>query len=284
VAWYYEKSGIFSVRSAYHLAVQLDRANQNMEGCSSWPKGNRPIYNDIWKATVPPKVRVFAWRLSQDSLATQTNRKTQTLEKDAICQLCGMEEESSYHAVVRCMKAVALQHEICKHWSLSGELQFRYSGPDWLPQLLSLEDKETRGQILLLLWRVWHLRNEVTHGQGKGGITSSSEFLKHYAIPLGFAGKLRVRAADDKGKGKLEEGGVVKGHDWDEVSGSTRRSKGWEPLPEGWAKPNTDAGYYPNTGDASSGIVIRDRNGRVLLSAWRTWEHMASAEEAEVVT
>jgi hypothetical protein len=133
VSWYYEKSGIFSVRSAYHLAVQLDRANQNMAGCSSRPEGNKPIYNDIWKATVPPKVRVFAWRLSQDSLATQTNRKTKTLEKDAICQLCGMEEESSYHAVVRCMKAVALQHEICKHWSLPGELQFRYSGPDWLP-------------------------------------------------------------------------------------------------------------------------------------------------------
>jgi hypothetical protein len=53
---------------------------------------------------------------------------------------------------------------------------------------------------------------------------------------------------------------------------------------KGGAKPNTDAGYCPNTGDASSGIVIRDRNGRVLLSAWRTWEHMASAEEAEAVT
>jgi hypothetical protein len=133
VAWYYEKSGIFLVRSAYHLAVQLDRANQNMAGCSSWPDGNRPIYNGIWKAAVPPKIHVFAWCLSQDSLATQTNQKTQTLENGAICQLCGMEAESGHHSMVRCMKVVVLRHEMCKHWSLLGELQFRYSGPDWLP-------------------------------------------------------------------------------------------------------------------------------------------------------
>jgi hypothetical protein len=75
--------------------------------------------------------------------------------------------------------------------------------------------------------------------------------------------------ADDKGKGKLEEGGVVKGHDWDEASGSSRRSKGWKPPPEGSTKLNI-ASYCPNTRDASSRIVIRDRNGRVVLSAWRT--------------
>jgi hypothetical protein len=47
VAWYYEKSRIFLARSAYHLAVQLDRADQNMEGCSSRPDGSRPVFKDI---------------------------------------------------------------------------------------------------------------------------------------------------------------------------------------------------------------------------------------------
>jgi hypothetical protein len=99
---------------------------------------------------VPPKVRVFAWCLSQDTLETQTNRKNRTLERDAVCQLCGREEESAYHAVVKCTKTVALRHEVRRLWSLLGELQFRYSGPDWLPQLLSTVDKEARAKILLL--------------------------------------------------------------------------------------------------------------------------------------
>jgi hypothetical protein len=32
VAWYYEKSGIFSVRSAYHLAVQIEKRSNGQPG------------------------------------------------------------------------------------------------------------------------------------------------------------------------------------------------------------------------------------------------------------
>jgi hypothetical protein len=47
VAWHYEKSGIFSVRSAYHLAVQIDQAELNAAGCSTRPDGSRPMLNMI---------------------------------------------------------------------------------------------------------------------------------------------------------------------------------------------------------------------------------------------
>jgi hypothetical protein len=32
VAWYYEKSGIFLVRSAYHLAVQIEKRSNGQPG------------------------------------------------------------------------------------------------------------------------------------------------------------------------------------------------------------------------------------------------------------
>jgi hypothetical protein len=63
VAWLYEKSSIFYVRSAYHLAVSMDKANENQEGCSARADGNRPGFKCIWSANVPLKVKVFAWRL-----------------------------------------------------------------------------------------------------------------------------------------------------------------------------------------------------------------------------
>jgi hypothetical protein len=283
IAWHYEKSGIFSVRSAYHLAVQLDRADQNQAGCSTRPDGSRPVFKEIWAAAAPLKVRMFVWRLSQEALTTQTNRKKQTLERDAVCQICGMEEESGYHAVVRCTKAVALRHEMRRHWSLSGELQFQYTGPDWLPQMLSMVDKETKARILLLFWRVWHLRNDV-HGQGRSTVAGSAEFLKHYAVSLGFAGQARLVAANEKGKEKMEEGGHRRNHSQDEAEVSSSGRNGWAPPTAGWAKLNTDAGFCADTGKASSGIVVRDINGKVLLSAWRTQDHMASAKESEAVT
>jgi hypothetical protein len=91
--------------------------------------GRCPLYNGIWAAQVPPKVLVFAWRLAQEGLATQSNRKQRTLAEKATCQVCGVDDETGHHAVVRCTKAVSLRHALRDKWLLSDEEHFRYSGP-----------------------------------------------------------------------------------------------------------------------------------------------------------
>jgi hypothetical protein len=70
IAWNYERSGLFSVRSAYKLALELDQANIRYDSCSSVPDGSRSLYKEIWSANVPPKVRLFAWKVTQQGLAT----------------------------------------------------------------------------------------------------------------------------------------------------------------------------------------------------------------------
>jgi hypothetical protein len=55
----------------------------------------------------------------------------------------------------------------------------------------------------------------------------------------------------------------------------------WIPPPAGWAKLNTDAGFCPNSGAASMGVIVRDMAGKVLISSWRTLDYVASSEEAE---
>jgi hypothetical protein len=75
VAWHYEKSGLFSVRSAYKLALDSEMAERAHERSSSRPSGDRSMFKEIWSAKVPPKVRVFAWRLAQEGIATDSNRK-----------------------------------------------------------------------------------------------------------------------------------------------------------------------------------------------------------------
>jgi hypothetical protein len=100
IAWQYEKTGMFSVRSAYKLALQQEDKGRWAVGSSSNADGNRPLYKGIWSALVPPKVRIFAWRLSQKGLATQCNRRTRKLEQQTTCQVCGGEEENGHHGVV----------------------------------------------------------------------------------------------------------------------------------------------------------------------------------------
>jgi hypothetical protein len=86
----------------------------------------------VWKLQVPPKVRIFVWRLINDGLATKQNKKTRKLAMTGTCQLCGMEDESAYHAVVRCPHAIKLRKEIRKEWKIPGEEGLNWSGPLWL--------------------------------------------------------------------------------------------------------------------------------------------------------
>jgi hypothetical protein len=72
VAWSLEKNGVFSVRSAYRLT--LDLRNIPPPTTSTSLNGDRSLWNLIWKADAPPKVKIFTWKLATNSLTVQTNR------------------------------------------------------------------------------------------------------------------------------------------------------------------------------------------------------------------
>jgi hypothetical protein len=55
----------------------------------------------------------------------------------------------------------------------------------------------------------------------------------------------------------------------------------WVVPQSGWVKVNIDAGFCYLSGTASTGVVVRDDTGKVLLTAWKALRHCASPEEAE---
>jgi hypothetical protein len=71
IAWHYEKTGMFTVRSAYSLAQQEDQVEKRQTGSSTSADRRRVLYHCIWKTQVPSNICIFAWRLSQECLATQ---------------------------------------------------------------------------------------------------------------------------------------------------------------------------------------------------------------------
>jgi hypothetical protein len=103
-----------------------------------------------------------------------------SLETDGMCNICGREEEDSFHATINCTKARALRYEMRKHWLLPPEHNFAYSGPEWLQNLLLNSSQSQRGKVLMLLWRSWHLRNDIVHGKGQETIARSAAFLTGY--------------------------------------------------------------------------------------------------------
>jgi ribonuclease HI len=55
----------------------------------------------------------------------------------------------------------------------------------------------------------------------------------------------------------------------------------WTPLSEGWVRINTDAAYCHDSGSASAGIIARDVDGKVLLSAWKLIRNCGSPKQSE---
>jgi hypothetical protein len=271
VAWHYENNGCFTVKSAYRLAMSLKQQNRGNESSSSQLNGDRPIWKTIWKASVPPKVRVFGWRVATNSLATKENKCRRTLEVNNICSVCGNGTEDAHHATVSCTKAKALRHALREVWDLPGEKKFSCTGNDWLQVLLSHEDERMRARILLLLWRSWHLRNDVIHHEGKETVTSSVAFLLSYQRDTN---QTNPYIGDTKGKCELNPNkkGPLQ---------LNENPKTWNAPPVGWIKLNTDGSLPTNSNVGGAGAVARDSMGRVIFAACAPLPDCTDIEEAE---
>lgn len=114
----------FSVKSAYKLAAQIKERENPPASSSSNEAYDRSIWNLIWQAKVPQKVKIAGWRITTESMAARENKMHQTLVKMATCTICGMEDESEFHVVIACTKARALRDEIRRVWQLPPERCF----------------------------------------------------------------------------------------------------------------------------------------------------------------
>jgi hypothetical protein len=72
VAWFPESNVLFFIRSAYRLGRQACLASLSGGQSSLKPNGDRKIWDLIWKAKVPRKLRVFAWKVASSTLVVRS--------------------------------------------------------------------------------------------------------------------------------------------------------------------------------------------------------------------
>jgi ribonuclease HI len=147
------------------------------------------------------------------------------------------------------------------------------TGKDWLLLCLSNTDDQTRDRLLLLLWRAWHLRNDVIHQQGREPLAASVSFLLSYADRFQASSHL---VEDIKGKAPMFVLPVAS------MMTEPGNQSTWMPPPANWIKLNTDGSFIGTGMPGAAGAVIRDHCGNVILAACSPLPGCGDAEEAEL--
>jgi hypothetical protein len=117
LAWAPDRRDMFSVRNTYKLAWDSIHRTSTC-AASRAPDGNRVVWDTVWGSPAPPKVRVFAWRLLTNSLATGKNKNKRHLAVTNMCMIYGMEREDTYHTFCRCLMARGLWEAMREVWPL----------------------------------------------------------------------------------------------------------------------------------------------------------------------
>ncbi|CAM8877661.1 unnamed protein product [Rhodiola kirilowii] len=161
--WRGESSGGFSVKSAYKLAVNLEKLKQPTVGEQSDSNETQRFWRGLWKLKVPPRVKLFGWRLFCDSLPTKRNLMKRGCVVQDKCCFCDSKGEDAIHLFKNCwwMRSLLNGFDIPDEvWSNQCD------SPGYWLWLSAKFSSETQFRSLLYgLWLGWRVRNDLVHGK-----------------------------------------------------------------------------------------------------------------------
>ncbi|CAL9226865.1 unnamed protein product, partial [Arabidopsis halleri] len=233
------------------------------------PHGSIALKKEIWKLQITPKIRHFLWRCLSGAVATATQLNSRTIPADPICQRCCKEEETINHILFTCPFADVVWRQVN---GIVGQLNFSTNLENNFSNLL-LRTKITsssnfqRFLPLWIVWRLWKSRNDFL-------------FRKITRPP-----QVEVKK------------GIYEANEWLEANVNTEeirtthmncnqtknRSSQWQPPPEGWLKCNFDSGFLQGRSFTNTGWLIRDSNGKVLLTGCAKLCPTTSSLQAEAM-
>lgn len=99
IIWRYDKKGVFSVKSAYHLAVESNSSNQaspsNAETASR-------LWKSIWNAKVLPRTKICTWKIVKDIIPSKANILKRGVSLNPLCKFCQKHLETTSHLIWEC--------------------------------------------------------------------------------------------------------------------------------------------------------------------------------------
>ena len=262
-AWHHEKSGNFTVRSAYRMMVTTKKVREDwLEGRPS-TSSNRAekAWSQLWKIKVPSKVRVFVWRLAQHSFPSGSEMHHRKMATSPRCVICQAENDSWRHSLIDCTMSrcvwALLDESLIEHMCMNSCSDAK----EWLFHMMETTTHEEFIKILLTLWAIWGARRKAIHES----IYQSPVTIHGFVTSL-IADLQMVNTKLDKAAPNLQAA-----------------APRWRPPPEGWAKIYVDGGTNKIGSKGAAAVICRNNTGKYLGSSARVLNNCTDPATLEAI-
>jgi hypothetical protein len=239
LAWSHEKSGIYSVRSAYHALVEAKEQEVELQVRTTSSSSDDARWKKLWNLDVLPRVRVFWWRVLNGIVPDYATLTRRHVRVNSTCPVCKATSETLMHALVECSHAQLFWTAARDAFNLKLP---RLHPVTWAEDILCEPSFERLDRTLTIsiMAAIWDSRNKWSHDD---------------------SGYSPVKAVDNIAETLAFIDGLKK-----KKSATTRPHFTWHGPPPGVIKVNSDGAIRSDAGIASTGGVARDTDG--FKSAW----------------
>lgn len=185
LAWAFERNGYYSVRSAYRLLKDDQMAAAMATSSETMTSGDARHWSAVWRLNIPPKIRVFWWRVMHNSLPSKSELKRRHVEKGSFCEMCGDQDESLYHVFFLCPVAKRFWNEVKK---LTGVALPTLHPCTWTTDIFQAEvcSSTVAAWLVCGAWTLWTGRNNRRHGRKVWEPGGDCKVHIHHAGGLGL--------------------------------------------------------------------------------------------------
>jgi ribonuclease HI len=239
LAWSHEKSGIYTVRSAYRALVSAkEQMDVQPATASALSEGEK--WKKLWKLDVLPRVRVFWWRVLKGIVPVYATLARRHVKDQSTCPVCKATSETLMHALVECSHAQLFWTAAKDAFNLKLP---RLNPVTWTEDILSEPTFEglDKSLTISIMAAIWDSRNKWSHDDAGYNPKATVDSI---AVTLAMLDGLKKK----------------------KKTAITRPHCTWHGPPLGVIKLNSDGAIRSDEGIASTGGVARDSNG--FKSAW----------------
>jgi ribonuclease HI len=258
-AWHPVARGMFTVRSAYKVAVAKRDALMGRDDSTSGSKrcdeGDFQ-WHKIWQINAPNEVWMFIWRLVHNSLPVKRNLVRRGVKVDMLCPMCKRLDEDCGHLFFKC-KYAKLCWRLMNMEALRTLLEDCHSGKETINKIWTF-DKSEQLKVIVLLWRWWSARNKVNE---RGKMLNLAEIQSSVLFYFSEFEKLSIYAQP----------------------APKPSQPSWTPPSEDTYKINIDGSFLSGARTGGWGFVIRNYNGEMLAAGAGNIVYAASALQTEAL-